>query len=67
MNFGKSLKVLMARRGMAVCDAAAITGRTYTRVVAWRGKKVVSGRTLEHVCKSFGIEESEFLKLGEDG
>lgn len=66
MNFKKSLKIALAKKGMKQIDLAQevkVTGQTVTN---WIRNNSISLEYLDKVCKALDMPVSEFVALGED-
>ncbi len=66
MNFGKSLKIALAKREISQSDLAKELNVTRAYISNISRKKECSGGVLRMMAKHFGLKVSEFVALGED-
>lgn len=66
MDLAKSLRIVLAQRGMQQKDLAEQVGVSKQIVSLWTNTGNISRVNLELICKTFEMNVSEFVALGED-
>ena len=67
MNVSKSLRLAMVHKDVSQSELAGKTGlsRPTLSMIA-KGKRSISGRSLELICEALDYKASEFIALGEE-
>lgn len=66
MNYGKSLKVALAMRGVKRQDLAKELGVVPQQVSNWVTSGKISNDNLKRVCAALKMKVSYFIELGEE-
>lgn len=66
VNTGKSLNVILAKRGMSKKELSAIYPCSQSQVSNMARNRTMSWESLERLCEIFEIEPSEFVAEGQN-
>lgn len=65
MNFGKALKVALAKKEMKQKEFGEVIGVSPQQISNWVSTGSISNRNLDCVASGLGMKLSEFIALGE--
>ncbi len=67
MNISKSLRLALVHKDVSQAELAEKTGLSKpTLSLIAKGKRSISGRSLELICDALEYKASEFIALGEE-
>ena len=66
MNIGKSIEIMLIRKGWSKGDLAKKLGASRSTVSTLCGNPTCGGSMLQKLAGVFGMEVSDFIAVGED-